>query len=473
MLDNLDKVPWAKLEHAYGTAEDVPDELRKLLDADPKVREQALWTLYGNVFHQGTRYEATAHVVPFLIEMCSSPDVPARWDLLRYWGDLIVGYFNIQERGHWGDGTHEYYCGQVATSPPDEYVTTLHAIYRASLEGEGLLYKLLEDESPPVRYGAAWVLACLPTIRDRSVPRLIERLRTENEGAVRVTLAFALGELGEPASLWSMLKDPKEHRAAQCMAACELARICPSDDLAAPLRAFIAKPIEGYNNLPGTGGTSSGDAAYSIAFLSSEVRVKAIPEIAERLRPVRSFATMPLVGSLLEAAFQPRQELLTELTPLQRGVLLELLEHEDVWTIANLSSTFSAFGLKWDRTHCARLAGVKVAKDEAVSELSSAVMFAQIGFDEKARDGIDKALKLDPAVFGRVPAPDEYWLFTAKAFAETDPERAIQAYVNARSTNPHVRGQVALSWALADLLRKRGIQTSGKFFIYGHATARP
>jgi hypothetical protein len=436
----------------------VPDQLRRLLDPDPKVREQTMWKLYGNVFHQGSRFEAATYVVPFLIEMCSSPEVPGRGDLLRYWGDLIVGYFNIQERGHWGDGTHEYYAGQVSTSPPDSYVMTLHAIYRASLEGEELLYELLDDGSPPVRYGAAWVLACLPTIRERSVPRLLERLNIENNGAVRVTLAFALGELGESNALWSMLSDPDEHRAAQCMAACELARICPSDDLAAPLQSFVAEPIEGYENLPGAGGTSSGDAAYSVAFLSSEVRLQAIPEVAERLRKVRSFATMPLVDSLLESAFDPRQELVTELTPLQRWVVLQFLEHEDVWVVANLSSVFQAFGLKWDRKHCANLAGVKVAKDEAISELSSAVMFAQIGFDEKAREGIDKALKLDPAVFARVPAPDEYWLYTAKAFAESDPERALQAYVNARSTNSHIGRRVALSWVLAELLKKRGIE---------------
>jgi hypothetical protein len=61
LLQHLDDVPWVDLKHAYGSAADVPDLLRKLLDPDPKVRNEVLWTLYGNVFRQGTRYPATPH----------------------------------------------------------------------------------------------------------------------------------------------------------------------------------------------------------------------------------------------------------------------------------------------------------------------------------------------------------------------------------------------------------------------------
>ena len=71
MLQGLNDVPWADLEHAYGSAADVPGLLRKLLDPDPKTHQATLHTLYGNVFHQGTRYPATPYVVPFLLEDCA------------------------------------------------------------------------------------------------------------------------------------------------------------------------------------------------------------------------------------------------------------------------------------------------------------------------------------------------------------------------------------------------------------------
>lgn len=49
MLKQLNKIPWSTLEHAYGTAEDVPELLRKLLDTDPAVRSSTLWTLNPSV----------------------------------------------------------------------------------------------------------------------------------------------------------------------------------------------------------------------------------------------------------------------------------------------------------------------------------------------------------------------------------------------------------------------------------------
>jgi hypothetical protein len=63
-LERLDDVPWGSLTHAYGAADDVPGLLRELASGDAEAREAALHELHGNVWHQGTVYEATAHVVP-------------------------------------------------------------------------------------------------------------------------------------------------------------------------------------------------------------------------------------------------------------------------------------------------------------------------------------------------------------------------------------------------------------------------
>jgi hypothetical protein len=53
MLDGLDRVNWARLNHAYGSAADVPGHIRALRSADASQRADALWQLYGNIFHQG------------------------------------------------------------------------------------------------------------------------------------------------------------------------------------------------------------------------------------------------------------------------------------------------------------------------------------------------------------------------------------------------------------------------------------
>jgi hypothetical protein len=461
VLQGLDAVPWADLEHAYGSAADVPDLLRKLLDPDPKVRSDTLWTLYGNVFHQGTRYPATAHVIPFLIEMCASPDVPNRGDLLRYWGSLITGYFSVQERPLWGDGERIQDHGQVVIPEPGDswwgdYPATLHHVYRESVKGHGVACNLLADDEHAVRAGAAWVLACLPTMAPASVPRLEAQLRVEPSGWLRAAIAFALGELGASAALRSMLAGDS-FPAARCMAACELARIEPTEALIEPLLHFVSEPIEGYENIPGAGGKSTGDAAFSISHLPPEVQRKAIPAICDRLDQARSFDTMPLVSSLLAAAFPRRNEAATELNALQRQVLARMVNTEELWSIGNLMWTFQAYGLPCDREKCAKLVGVKVADDEALKALRSGLAFADIGFLDKGREGILEALKLDPAVFESAPGPDECWLLCAKAFAETDPERALAAYRHATSINPGMAHRVNPTWRLADLLKEHGL----------------
>jgi hypothetical protein len=452
MLEHLDDVPWADLEHAYGSAANVPDLLRKLLDPDPKVRSEVLWILYSNVFHQGTRYPATPHVIPFLIEMCASPVVPARGDLLCFWGSLITGYFTVQERPCWGDGERIYWCGEVQPAEEDDHDSAaLHQIYRESLKGQELLCDLLAAEEPGVRAGAAWVLACLPTMARASVPKLEARVQVEPSGWVRAAIAFALGELDVPAPLRRMVTEDA-FAASRCMAACELARIEPTEVLVEPLLRFVSEPIEGYENIPGAGGKSTGDAAFSISHLPAEVQTKAIPAICDRLDQARSFDTQPLVSALLSAAFSPRAEALTELTDLQRQVLARMVNTEELWSIGNLWSTFRVYGLPHDRDQCARLIGVKVAKDQALTRLRSALAYAEINFLAEAREGILEALALDPAVFERAPAPDECWLLCAKAFAEADPERAIGAFRRAYAINPAVAGRVGPTWHLADLL---------------------
>ncbi|VEP11572.1 conserved hypothetical protein [Hyella patelloides LEGE 07179] len=454
MLDSLDAVPWEDLEHAYGSASDVPDLLRRLLDPNSKERSRVLDELYGNVFHQGTRYPATPYVVPFLIEMCASPSVSNRSDLLGFWGSLITGYFSIQERPCWGDGEkiHEY--GEIyKIEEENTYGEALHQIYRESLKGKELLVNLLNDNDSSIRAGAAWVLACLPTIAESTVPKLEAQLDREISGGVRAGIAFALGELSASTQLLKIL-DREQFSAAKCMAVCQLARINPQESLIEPLLEFVSQPISGYQDVFGAGGKSTDDAAFSISYLPRQIQQKAIPAICQRLRQARSLDTMPLVRTLLSATFEERNEPLTELTDLQNLVLSQMLMTDELWSIGNLFWTFRAYGLSSMKEECAKLVGIEITQDDALKELRSALAYAEIGFLEKAREGILKALEIDSAVFERVPTPEEYWLFYAKAFAESDPKQAIEAFRRAVLINPEVVNRVSPTWHLADLLRK-------------------
>jgi hypothetical protein len=452
MLERLDQVPWADLEHAYGSAKDVPDLLRQLLDPDPRVRSDTMSSLYGNVFHQGTRYPATPYVVPFLIELCSEDETPARGDLLGFWKSLITGYFTVRERPQWGDGRSIHWGDEIQTDLDDDpYVEALHRIYHESLQGYDLLLRLLDDEEPAVRANCAGVLACLPTLAATTGPHLTDRLAAEPVGWVRAAYAFALGELGFGEPLRNILADD-DSPYARCMAACELARIAPDCALVEPLLHFVSDRLEGYDAIPGAGGHSTGDAAHAVSYLPQDALRQAVPAICERLRLTSSFETMPLVETLLKTEFEPRNEPVQTVNDAQRRILVCLVDCQELWSIGNLSYTFTSYGLSQDRRKCAELAGVKFVDDKALSELSSGALFSQMGFHEEGRNHIEEALRHDPLVFERTPSPDEYRLYCAKAYAETDPVRALQEFRHAIAINPSMANRVEPTWKLAELI---------------------
>lgn len=81
---DLDAQPWAEREHAYGSADDVPGQLRALASDDAEEAEEALYELYGNIVHQGSVYEATAYAVPYPARLAAAGVRPA--DMLALLG---------------------------------------------------------------------------------------------------------------------------------------------------------------------------------------------------------------------------------------------------------------------------------------------------------------------------------------------------------------------------------------------------
>ncbi|MER7331403.1 MULTISPECIES: hypothetical protein [unclassified Micromonospora] len=64
---------WASLCHAYGSAEDTPSTLTKLMDDEPAVRADALQHLFNTVYHQNSIYPATVPTTLYLAAILSEP----------------------------------------------------------------------------------------------------------------------------------------------------------------------------------------------------------------------------------------------------------------------------------------------------------------------------------------------------------------------------------------------------------------
>lgn len=82
---DIDAIDWASLEHAYGSAADVPMRWRALLSRE----EPEAWVeLLHAVCHQGTVYSATAALAPLLMELAKS-DHPASREALEILGAIL------------------------------------------------------------------------------------------------------------------------------------------------------------------------------------------------------------------------------------------------------------------------------------------------------------------------------------------------------------------------------------------------
>jgi|AGTN01.1.fsa_nt_gi hypothetical protein len=171
MLEGLDDINWKELQHAYGSASDVPELLRRLCVKSDDAKEGAQYQLFGNIWHQHTVYEATPYAVPFLIEIASLKSTPDRENVLC----LIAAIADA----------HDSY--------PDD--TPRQDSRRAVKEHIDSLVKLMRDPTPRVRLAAAHAVAMFPEERERIEPELMNLYETEQSDLYKAGSLYLLGNL--------------------------------------------------------------------------------------------------------------------------------------------------------------------------------------------------------------------------------------------------------------------------------------
>jgi hypothetical protein len=76
---SVDAVEWRDLQHAYGSASDIPDLLRQLAqDTRPKAdyQEDPWYSLWSSLCHQGDIYTASYAAVPHVVEIALGAAFP-------------------------------------------------------------------------------------------------------------------------------------------------------------------------------------------------------------------------------------------------------------------------------------------------------------------------------------------------------------------------------------------------------------
>lgn len=194
MLDGLDKIDWKSLHHAYGSAADVPGNLRGLLSFVPAIREESLSNLEFSIFHQGSVYEATVPAVRFLVELSMNPDVRNREALLYLLADIATGngwFTNHQSLSV----IRQVYSEQIIELNQQKEARHVSELREELARHAEPLSGLVATEDSKVRLAATHLMALLPNSSDHAYRALVSRITVEREDNIRANILKSLMRL--------------------------------------------------------------------------------------------------------------------------------------------------------------------------------------------------------------------------------------------------------------------------------------
>lgn len=162
-LTGLDEVDWARLRHAHGPADDIPELIRAL------ARNDGRWAgildeLFGdNLLHQGSCYSATGPALPFITRLITTGGLPAsrRLDLCTW---LVIAA-DCRPVGLLGDADRAAALGRVPEAEP--WTSEVHLAVGEQLP---TLLARWDTEPPAIRF----VLACLAALHPGHGQRIVE-----------------------------------------------------------------------------------------------------------------------------------------------------------------------------------------------------------------------------------------------------------------------------------------------------------
>ncbi|MGW3815702.1 HEAT repeat domain-containing protein [Streptomyces sp. NPDC005046] len=186
MFRGIDEVDWASMEHAYGSAADVPELLRGLASPRPQERETALDGMYGAVHHQGDVYDSTLASVPFLFSLAGQRELPDRAGIV----ELLASIGGAGAGDDFGERGEDDVPGEDDEDHEDDNHATARAAIRA---GSRVFLDLVADGDAEVRRAVPSALVRFHDQPPRVLALLRERLADEPEEGVRLALVESLG----------------------------------------------------------------------------------------------------------------------------------------------------------------------------------------------------------------------------------------------------------------------------------------
>ncbi|MFF2956072.1 HEAT repeat domain-containing protein [Kitasatospora sp. NPDC057965] len=173
MWEGIDAVDWAALAHNYGSAEDVPDLLRRCAGPDPDDAVDAAFDVLNLLFHQGGWIcSAAPAALPSLLRLAASPVVPlpSRRVVLELVSRLAAEAGRVEE-GFLDPGWR----------PAWEQALPKVLV-------------LLTDPASEIRRDSAHLLGVCESPGDLVLPALVRCWQAEADPATRLDVVLALGK---------------------------------------------------------------------------------------------------------------------------------------------------------------------------------------------------------------------------------------------------------------------------------------
>ncbi|MDQ0847603.1 hypothetical protein [Streptomyces sp. V1I6] len=392
LLTGLDEVDWSNLNHAYGTAADVPGQLRALCGDDKHARQQAVSSLFDHLAHQGTRCQASPYAVPFLARIALAGPHPAREHALELLTGLAVNWDEEREiidgadiadwRAEAAENSSDkllpLYEEALATEQDEQRRRNLQGIrdwvaagnpvdardssmrsYNAVLAELPALLGLLDDENPRVRTRTAYLLAWFPELAGTSVPRLLGLAAHEDDVVAKATSLVAVGVLGTtalPGTLTASL-DAEDGlvRWAAAIAIAQIARRPAADvdgsfldravaELAAAAAAPAPVPATDYNLGDFHGHTADVLLALPPSPTSRAAVAACLPSVSTSQRAFMAKVVLP---DLFPGPMPNPRPPYTSLLRSQQQLLHALADLSEGWwhTAGDIGESLAAYGL--------------------------------------------------------------------------------------------------------------------------------
>src|SRR5215469_12725733 len=312
-----------------------------------QAHDEALETLYYNIWHQSTLSKDTVSAVQVLIKRLGDDSVQDKDELLLLLAYIARGnsYMDSQQhpaysaaeqerREHTERVVHECDCVQL--------------IYEAVREGVEVYLDMLRHGEATIRMCAAYTLACFKEYAAAIIPVLHVSIAAEEDELARSSMLLSLGALSAEYDLTSqqLLLEVLKGEGSDLVklaAALALARLDRHDTPAEAIRVLVDTLVETgavadlYLELPWTDSCLVDDISNTFYGLGPQAGSAAIPMLIEAFGTATSHSLLGIADVLLHLAFKG-ERINTDitaptLTSEQRLVLTTIANSSSAWVI--------------------------------------------------------------------------------------------------------------------------------------------